>query len=80
MHSSKSHFSRLFNRYNNRPTVHACTIAKAAFTEASFMGLSGIHECSGGQSKSRTGTRIFRVKAEQGPEQGTMHICSFAYT
>ena len=26
----RSHFSRSFDRYNNRPTVHACTIAKAS--------------------------------------------------
>ena len=29
-HSFRSHFSWSFNRYNNRPTVHACTIAKAS--------------------------------------------------
>ena len=30
MHSFRSHFSRSFDRYNNRPTVHACTIDKAS--------------------------------------------------
>ena len=30
MHSFRSHFSWLFDRYNNRPTVHACTVAKAS--------------------------------------------------
>ena len=50
-HSFRSHFSLSFDRYNNRPTVHACTIAKSStvcFNEASFMGLSGVHGCSGG--------------------------------
>ena len=37
-HNFKSHFSPPFNRYNNRLTVHVCTIAKGStvyFTEAS---------------------------------------------
>ena len=29
-HSFRSHFSLSFNRYNNRPTVHACTIAESS--------------------------------------------------
>ena len=29
-HSFRSHFSLLFDRYNNRPTVHACIIAKSS--------------------------------------------------
>ena len=29
-HSFRSHFSLSFDRYNNRPTVHACTIAKSS--------------------------------------------------
>ena len=46
-----SGLTRPFDRYNNRPIVHACTIAKtqrSAFTEASFTGLSGVQWCSGG--------------------------------
>ena len=29
-HNFKSHFLPPFDRYNNRPTVHACTIAKGS--------------------------------------------------
>ena len=29
-HSFRSHFSLSFDRYNNRPTVHACTTAKSS--------------------------------------------------
>ena len=29
-HNFKYHFSLLFGRYNNRLTVHACTIAKSS--------------------------------------------------
>ena len=29
-HSFRSHFSQSFDRHNNKPTVHACTIAKAS--------------------------------------------------
>ena len=38
MHSFRSHFSQSFDRYNNRPTVHACTIAKTS-TVCFYWGL-----------------------------------------
>ena len=39
MHSFKSHFSPPCNRYNNRLTVHAYTIAKSLLTVCFYWGL-----------------------------------------
>ena len=41
-------FSSPFDSYINGPTAHVFKVEQSGFTEASFLSLSDIHECSDG--------------------------------